>query len=785
MRLPRRRVSGLARAFLFVMIGLVPAGASRPRAEEPPAGLATQAGMTAAFDDYFRVALDLAKPLAVHDLTLKRDNMVLTLADGVIYLARPVAGKVPGAYFSGTGTIKVAIPNPIDRKLLRDDYPKPAFEEAIAEAVLRFDDGAEKEILAAAKPGAGAAAPPSTWGDRLKIDFNVTSLQMDHLENALNGFAWATFFNADVRVRDGKDWYGFASSGRNRIEDAIFHERMMGSAGKRWYETISMFHRPGDYDAKGNYDLLPAADDKDPAALRGVEMTIDIPNTKTVGIDAKLTVEALRDGLRAVRFNLINNLGDAWYEGGRTVKVDRVADDAGNLLPYIHACNDLLVLLPRALSKGERVLLQVKATEDTIIQLTDKSYWIFTDSAWFPQIGGAMAARFTFDWTFRIVKPMRVASSGDLVREWAEGDRNCGRYRSEVPSAIPAFIFGDLKANNGKYTREPPGTGEVALCFYTVLGGAFHFKGNPANILFNISQGLKAFEAAFGPYPYKDLDIAEIAPQVPFAQSPAGILLFPAMFTGTSGGGGEADQVVYHELAHQWWGHNVGPAGREDDWISESWAEYSSALVTQAIDRKKFRTMRDEWREKAFETDRYGTIATAYRSNSIEYGMARTNLLYNKGPCVIHMLRTWMGWEKFSKYVFTIQSKYGGTLINTDTLAREAGTAMGYDMFPFFDQWVRDRGIPKVHYTWRVAPEADGKQLLTITVRQEDEANSKILMVPISLDFGKGDPTVVQKPVLKARAEIQLRLPAVPKKVVLDPDEDLLATFIADTPASR
>ena len=644
MHLLRRVVSGAARALPFVLIGLVPAGASLPRAEEPAADLATQAGMTATFDGYFKVALDLAKPLAVHNLTLKRDSMELTLTDGVIYLAQPIAGQVPGAYFNGSGSIKVSIPNPIDRKLLRDVYPKAAFEEAIAEVVLRFNDGSEKEILAAAKPGAATAAPPSTWGDRLKIDYNSTSLQMDYLENTLNRFAWATFFNADVRVKDGKDWYGFASSGQDRIEDSIYHERPMGTAGKRWYETLSMFHRPGDYDAKGNYDLLPAADNKDAVALRNLEMTVDIPNTKSVIVDAKLTVEALREGVRAVRFRFLNNLGDAWYETGRPVKIERVADASGSPLPYVHGCHELLVLLPRALPKGEKAVIQVKATEDTIIQLTDKSYWIFTDSPWYPQIG-YFGGRFTFDWTFRVAKPMVAAVSGDVVREWEEGDRNCGRYKSDVPSTIPAFIFGDLKANNGKYTRAAPATGEVPLRFYTVLGGDFHFKGKPENVLYNISQGLKSYEAAFGLYPYKDLDIAEIAPQVPFAQSPAGILLFPALVAGTSGGGGETDQVIFHELAHQWWGHNVGPVGREDDWISESWAEYSSGLITQAMDKKQFDTMRKHWREKAVETDRYGTIATAYRSNSIDYGQARTNLLYSKGPLVIHMLRTWMGWR--------------------------------------------------------------------------------------------------------------------------------------------
>jgi hypothetical protein len=93
---------------------------------------------------------------------------------------------------------------------------------------------------------------------------------------------------------------------------------------------------------------------------------------------------------------------------------------------------------------------------------------------------------------------------------------------------------------------------------------------------------------------------------------------------------------------------------------------------------------------------------------------------------------------------------------------------------------VRDRGVPRVHYSWSSATDAEGKQVVTIKARQEDEANAKILMVPIALDFGKGAPTIVPKPILKAQAEIQLRVPALPKSVVLDPDETQLAVFIPD-----
>jgi len=174
------------------------------------------------------------------------------------------------------------------------------------------------------------------------------------------------------------------------------------------------------------------------------------------------------------------------------------------------------------------------------------------------------------------------------------------------------------------------------------------------------------------------------------------------------------------------------------------------------------------------EADPKGTIAAAYRSPE------RYRLLYFKGPYVVHMLRSWMGWDKFIKLTSTIQTKYKGKNINTDTLAREASTLMGYDMFPFFDQWVRDQGIPKVRYSWSAAKQDDGKFLVTIKLRQDDAPNFKYMMVPISFEFGKGDPVVVTKPILKADTDIEMKVPIRPTNVRLDNDATQLADFIQD-----
>jgi hypothetical protein len=811
-----------------------PAAQASPAPDGATGPLINQPQMEAAFDEFFKVGLDLEKPLAVHGLTIRRDTMELSLVDGTIYLAQPVAGRITGAYFSGKGTIRAALPNSIDRKLMQGStYGKPLFEEQISEAVLRFDDGAEREILAAGKPGTkGSDDPSGTWNDRMRIGFNTGDMQIDFLDNMLNGLKHTAFFQVDAHTKDGKDWYIFAHNGRYRVENFIYHEKALGAAGKRWYEVDSAFHRPEDYDAKGNYDVMPESDNKEIRTLRNVTMTIEIPTLKSLNIDALLTVEAARGGVRALRFDFVNNIDAAtWHDSGRQVNTTLVAASDGTPLPYLHRCHELLVLLPTPLAKGERTTVHVKATEDTIVQLTSSSFGVYSTYPWFPQLG-FNGGRYTTDWTVKVAKPLLIAGTGDVVREWTEGNLNCGRWKSDVPVQFASFIFGDFQATDGAYKRTSPGSGEVSLRLLTGRGRALPgslttpsetpgfkvgfevqehgFKGNPQAILHNVSEGLKTYETVFGPFPFAQLDITEMAPYEGWAQSPAGFIMVSSIDKGGTmlqdleqgetdsdqlhvkihrdeqgglgrvGGGGIGDQFVYHELAHQWWGHQIGWASSEDAWISESWAEYSCGLMIDAIDHKRFVDMRDKWKHYAAIADPFGTIATAYRTSTVEHPYEYNFLVYDKGPYVVHMLRTWMGWDKFSKYVNTIQSKYKGTNINTDTLAREASAVMGYDMFPFFDQWVRDKGIPRVHWSWSAAPDTDGKPIVTIKVQQEDQANFKILMIPITLDFGKGEPVVVPKPMLKADAEIKVKVPMNPKSVKLDADSTQLAVFVAD-----
>ena len=732
-----------------------------------------QALLEKVFGEFSTVGLDLDNPLQVRDLVLRKDTLELRFKRGVIHLAEPIEGEVTGAFFEGEGTMTLSLPNAMGKKALKREYGADGVSEAFTQAVMRFDDKTALELREMARPATEAVQDPaSTWAGRNKILYSSDTLPIGYLESRVNGISYRSFFVADIKTTKA-GWLSYTLKNRSRIEVALYQESSAGG-GKKQYDSWCMFHKKDDYDKKGNYSLLPESDDKYLAILRHVGMEVEIPNTKTVKIDATVRVESRIDELRAVRFDLINNYGgSSWQDEGRPVNVELVSDANGVALPYIHKQHQLLVLLPEPLPRGGTTEIRVKASEDTIIQLTPATYLIYTTYAWFPQMGQS-GGRYTIDWTVKVARPMQAAGSGALVREWEEDGLNCAQWKTSRSVQFPSFIFGEFKIADGEIERDGDSGKTLPMRVYTIKGGKAAAKGKMENIIFNIQQGVKHYESIFGGFPYDGLDVTQMPKGMGFGQSPPGILFLDGSALEGGGGGGQTDQFIFHELAHQWWGNQVGWVSAEDTWVSESWAEYAAGLLTEGIDAKQFDKKREAWKRDAFEADAEGTIATAYHS------AYRTALLYAKGPLVIHMLRTWMGWEKFTQLTTILQSSYKDQNINTDTIARETSKLLGYDMFPFFDQWIRDQGIPKVRYSWTTSQADDGKILVTIKARQEDAENFKILMVPIALDFGTGEPVRVSKPMLKAIAEFQLKVPTKPRGIELDDQNSQLATFMPE-----
>jgi ABC-2 type transport system permease protein len=226
---------------------------------------------------------------------------------------------------------------------------------------------------------------------------------------------------------------------------------------------------------------------------------------------------------------------------------------------------------------------------------------------------------------------------GRLARTWTEGGRRHFRYEMDVPMLhFYAVLSARYRVRRGSWEG-------VAI-------EVFHHPGHEYNLDRMIGAAGKALaymSREFGPYPLGHVRIAEFPRYADFAQSFAGTIPY------SEGIGfiaqvreGDVDYpffVTAHEVAHQWWGHQVVPADVQGAaMLSETLAEYSALMV-----------MEEEYgRERIgrflrFELDQYLKGRTAERRGEMPLALVENQqyIHYNKGALAMYALRDYVGEE--------------------------------------------------------------------------------------------------------------------------------------------
>jgi hypothetical protein len=549
-------------------------------------------------------------------------------------------------------------------------------------------------------------------------------------------------------------------------------------------------------------------DQKNLLDVSKVKMNVDIPNTLAFNIDAEVTFSPLAEDVELIWFDLINNLGYGWWEkGGRPVTLNSVTDPSGNELPFLHERDTVLIRLPEPLAAGESLTLRFQASEETIVQITDQSWFVVNTYPWFPQ-HGYLGGRFLLDWTITVKSPLSAIASGDLVSETEEEGRQVTHWILEQESALASLIFGRFQAREDTY--ENPETGKkVKLVAHANPKGDYRGTSKSKAILEEAKNILTLFETLYGPYPYDRLDITQMAPFAGFGQAPPGLLFLTGdafLPTGVvtqilsrasaaiDRQGGTKDQFLMrgpyyhdffaHELGHQWWGHRVQWGRDEDVWLSEAFTEYSSALYAFQIDgMKKFQDKLSRWKESARNAERSGfPIAAANMASASDMSVAgkyRTGLLYDKGAYVVHMLRMTIGHDQYVESMKRFQEKYNEQMVSTRMLKETVEEVTGQKMGWFFDQWFYGCGTPTFHFSYDVNKTEDGGYILTGRIRQDEETFKQVLM-PVFYELGGEQPSVQNVAISKPDFTFKAKLPVEPKRVWLDEYNTILGDIIVE-----
>ncbi|HJT71636.1 MAG TPA: M1 family aminopeptidase [Terriglobales bacterium] len=782
-------------------------------------------------DPTYRQLRDLAlgtESVTVNSLELKRDAATFHLHSGIVCFVAPVNGKVTGAVFVGNGNLVLDPPIPIERSSLKLLSKQDEFVEQYNHLVLRFTDSTYEEIKKSGTPATGGCDPgllrdsQHAMRHEQTLKYNLEARILQDVLSTEPGGLFLAFIHGDKY--NGKEIFVVDPHGAptllmpvapEEVELLTYDENKLG--------VWTAFHNSSEY-KKGT-----ASGAEQNGVIRIEHQQLDTRIERNAHLSGKATVTfaAQVNGLRVVPFDLY-----------RTLRVENVVDDKQQALSFIQEDKnddaDFSVVLPRPLPRGEKYTLTTTYSgKDVVINEGGGNYYPTAREDWYPNsVGGGLGNYALYDMTFRIPKGMKMAATGQMVSDKNEGGENITVWKSAVPLAVAGFNFGHFKSEEAKMTdflieayanEEPPD--EVKSLLRAANGdlpGSPHYAvalGNMSTTpmlkkaLAEAELSMQLYSDYFGPIPYKQLSVSQQT-ACNYGQSWPGLVYLPMCYfydtTIREQLGMEFDSKGYwkvvapHEVAHQWWGHEVGFNSYRDQWMSEGFADASASIYLQMIEKnpKKFiefwndeRTMLLERNKEGFRAIDAGPVTMGYRMSNDRTGFDITRrLIYPKGAYILHMIRMMMwdrktGDQNFKDLMHDFAKTYAGQSATTEDfkamvekhMTQEMQAVSNGNMDWFFNEYVYGTALPtyKVDYS-NVEKSADGTPVLSFKISQSGVGDSFRMLVPIYLELEDGRSVFLGRGKITGNSSIEAKVPLrglkeIPKRAVVNRNDDVLA----------
>jgi aminopeptidase N len=747
--------------------------------------------------------------ISVKDLILARDAFRITLQSGVVHFLAPLGRDTFGAVFIGQGSYVLNPATPAERRHLQLVSGRTeVLTDRFTKLILLFTDNTAAEVMAHAPVATGAAEPAATrayedYVDRQKND--LPNLHLRVLADLLNrqtrtdgvfmafveGQSYSPVLLAVDPLGISNLTRSFSFFGGEEV--ALFSFNNMN--GGLWYSST---YAPQAVGGRGKPGRVLAD-----ASHYDIDTTLDGASVRGT---TTITFAPTVDGIRVLPLELFPRLRI------RTATVDR----AGTAVPVAvlqdegstgGAAADVAVQFREPLPRGAAVKLTLTYEGRDVLQGSQGRYAVGARDSWYPNVG-IMDDFATYAMTFRFPARNDLIAVGEQVSERSEGGQKIAVWRSQLPIRVAGFNYGDFQ----KISRTDDQSG-VTVDVYTNRGPEFAgMAGIPLADAVNTSRVASIF---FGAPAFPRLSITQ-QPQLAAGQSwPTLVYLATIVFLSPAEqerrvvGDPRALQslkefgntVTWHEVAHQWWGHQVGWSSYRDQWLSEGFAEFTAALMLEVNSgRKKADSFWELRRREVFDrttgvaNSEAGAITQGVRLRTSRSPGAAQAMVYAKGAYVLHMLRMMMREDgtpdpdrPFRALMADFVKTWSGKNPSTDDfkavaerhITRDMNLAGDGKLDYFFNQWVHGTDIPTLTSSLEASDSGGGKYRITGTITQAGVPADFRTRVPIYLDFGNDKTarlgSVALTGTTTAKVNVEVALPQKPRRVFLNGYHDVLS----------
>lgn len=640
----------------------------------------------------------LGTPRAVSKWNVQLGKGSLSLQEGQL-LPLLAGGVEIGFYFRGNGSFSLSLDQPDELPVLRFNLARNTKAKLVSEAgVTRLDLPVTELALFYAGIQASPMDRPEAMGPAAQTQEAWRAFQQKHL---LPG--WANRSHIILASR------------RNQPAQAAWYLDLVGPLGQwefvrdPWMtrcERLEFGRTRGAMEGKGEIsDLLTAPIsirllDTAPrhpitptVALRHLDLDMDARADGTCSYVATETLVPQSSGMQLVNLGLLDTYFDTSTRAiiPHHLRVKRITQD-GQPCAFSHGENELLVQLQQPSTAGVPIHLRFEVEGDILLHLSRDNRWELGSEPWFP-FTVFEGMRFTAHARIRCEKPYRILASGQILDRHEDG----GHYFLETRVDQPTWSFFVVA---GDYYFE-----EMTRDGLTVRVASYAQKSSNDKKMAKLALDIIQFyEGILGPFPVKELNIVQ-RNDWGSGQAPSGFVFitneaFNPLSTGInqlfSGG---VNQRFAHEIAHQYWGNQVLIASMDENWISEGFAQYCSALAMRSGNRHgEYDNLLATWSGRAKDHTLEATIPTLWRARDLDdYNAAYTQwaLLYGKAPLLLYHIHKEVGDQAFVTLMRSYQKSLHGRPGTTQDLINLLKIITKRDFSEFFDECLWGTGMPR------------------------------------------------------------------------------------------
>jgi hypothetical protein len=805
----------LGHLFLWLLFASAPmAGQTIPLASGPVLPL---------YRELRSVGLNPQQIFKIREADIDREDVHLSLNDGLIGFTQEVDGRITGAYFEGDGEVLVRPPDRMERASLGLFTGEGVLEEKFTSAYLRFNDDTAKQLQRFLRP----PEPDEPAAFMARNDSHSRTLaSMDAMRLSISFTSLASVDAVGDPVPDqylharvAGDHYGvFDVYFDTRSPEQIVVGKTSAQGDKIYYDLWMSF--PMRSARKGPLSDSRFQGPTGPAwtrdALKVDKYTIvsRLDELHDLSAEATLDAQVKQSGTRVVLFELSRYLQLKRVELDGT-PLEFIQNEAVEGSELARRGNDVVaVVFPAPLRAGARFALHFRYAGSVLADAGGGLLYVGARGTWYPNRGIAMA---NYDLTFRYPQPWTLIATGKQVSLEPDGNYFVGRWVSETPMPIAGF-------NLGRYQRNSARAGNIPVNSYSAAGAdearPTLAAGDPSLsptapsseqvLADHAAETLSALQQMLGPYAFTSLELTE-RPGTDSQGWPG--LIFLSNYVYLKPDEIDAlkiepiDKLVYkevmvpHEIAHQWYGDKISWASYHEQWLLEALANYSALMLLERKHPADAQAVLDDYRSLlAFKSKagrsfvEAGPVTLGARLSSSQFPDGYDFITYGRGTWLIHMLRTMLRDASrtpqhpegndtlFLTLLRTLVDRYSAKEITNldfekaveEILPKSLWFENRKSLDWFFDGWVNGTAFPRLELAEVKPTVRAGGTTFSGTLRQKSAPSDLVTSVPI---YGvAGEKKIYLGRVFAEGEETRFTLtaPAGVKRVEIDPYHTVL-----------